>query len=251
MKTRLSFLLTVALVPLFVAAPNPVRAHKLNTSYTNLIAEDAALKVRVRLDDFDLLKIGIDQDGDSLLFYEELEAGLDDAFAFVEGHIRLKADGQPLSLVRGSGDITPDNKGNMFANLYFSAELEAPVGALEVWIGWPERFGDAHKNLARISLPGQPLVQAVFSGRVAAADLCRAAIAVGAAIRVCGPRGGAHFPRLRPRPVSAGADCGRRSAAQSGQGRHSLYRGPTASPSAWRPLKSSACRASGSRRASP
>lgn len=163
MKTRLSFLLTVALVPLFVAAPNPVRAHKLNTSYTNLIAEDATLKVRVRLDDFDLLKIGIDQDGDSLLFYEELEAGLDDAFAFVEGHIRLKADGQPLALVRGSGDITPDNKGNMFANLYFSAELAAPVGALEVWIGWPERFGDAHKNLARISLPGQPLVQAVFS----------------------------------------------------------------------------------------
>lgn len=163
MKTRLSFLLTVALVLLFVAAPNPVRAHKLNTSYTNLIAEDAALKVRVRLDDFDLLKIGIDQDGDSLLFYEELEAGLDDAFAFVEGHIRLKADGQPLALVRGSGDITPDNKGNMFANLYFSAELAAPVGALEVWVGWPERFGDAHKNLARISLPGQPLVQAVFS----------------------------------------------------------------------------------------
>ena len=163
MKTRLSFLLTVALVPLFVAAPNPARAHKLNTSYTNLIAEDAVLKVRVRLDDFDLLKIGIDQDGDSLLFYEELEAGLDDAFAFVEGHIRLKADGQPLALVRGSGDITPDNKGNMFANLYFSAELAAPVAALEVWVGWPERFGDAHKNLARISLPGQPLVQAVFS----------------------------------------------------------------------------------------
>ena len=47
--------------------------------------------------------------------------------------------------------------------MYFSAELEEPVNELEVWVGWPERFGDAHKNLAKIMLPGQPLVQAVFS----------------------------------------------------------------------------------------
>lgn len=163
MTTRLSFALTFALIPLFFAAPSPVLAHKLNTSYTNLIVEDAALKVRVRLDDFDLLKVGIDQNGDSLLFYEEMEAGLDAIFAFVEGQVRLRANGRPLPLVRGRGDITPDNKGNMFANLYFSAAVEEPVGELEVWIGWPAHFGDAHKNLAKIILPGQPLVQAVFS----------------------------------------------------------------------------------------
>lgn len=161
MKTRLSFLLAFAL--LFFALPSTVCAHKLNTSYTNLIAEDDALKVRVRMDDFDLMKIGIDQNGDSLLFYEEIEAGLDDIFAFVEGHIRLRADGQPLDLVRDRGDITPDNQGNMFANVYFNAPLEGSVGELEVWIGWPERLGDAHKNLAKVMLPGQPLVQAVFS----------------------------------------------------------------------------------------
>ena len=163
MKTRLSFLLTFAFVLLFFATSSPVHGHKLNTSYTNLIAEDDALKVRVRLDDFDLLKIGIDQDGDSLLFYEEIEAGLDDVFAFVEEQMRLRANGEPLTLVRDRGDITPDNQGNMFANVYFSAELEEPVNELEVWVGWPERFGDAHKNLAKIMLPGQPLVQAVFS----------------------------------------------------------------------------------------
>ena len=97
MKTRLSLTFTSALVLLFFATPSTVRAHKLNTSYTNLIAEDAALKVRVRMDDFDLLKIGIDQDGDSLLFYEEMAAGLDDIFAFVEEQMRLRADGQPLT----------------------------------------------------------------------------------------------------------------------------------------------------------
>ena len=163
MKTRLSLTLTFAIVLLFFAFPSTVRAHKLNTSYTNLIAEDAVLKVRVRMDDFDLLKIGIDQNGDSLLFYEEMAAGLDDIFAFVEEQMKLRANGQPLTLVRDRGDITPDNKGNMFADLYFSSELKDPVSELEVWIGWPERFGGAHKNLAKIMLPGQPLVQAVFS----------------------------------------------------------------------------------------
>ncbi len=163
MKTRLSLLLILAFALLFVAFASPVRAHKLNTSYTNLIAEDAALKVRVRMDDFDLFKIGIDQNGDSLLFYEEIEAGLDDVFAFVEQQMRLRANGELLTLVRDRGDITPDNQGNMFANLYFSAEMETPVNELEVWVGWPERFGDAHKNLAKVMLPGQPLVQAVFS----------------------------------------------------------------------------------------
>lgn len=163
MKTRLNSILTFAFALLFFASPNTVRAHKLNTSYTTLIAEGDALKVRVRMDDFDLLKIGIDQNGDSLLFYEEMVAGLDDIFAFVEEQMRLRANGQPLTLVRDRGDITPDNKGNMFANVYFSAELEEPVNELEVWVGWPERFGEAHKNLAKIMLTGQPLVQAVFS----------------------------------------------------------------------------------------
>ena len=163
MKTRLSFLLTFALVLLFFATPHAVRAHELNTSYTNLIAADDTLKIRVRMDDFDLLKIGIDQNGDSLLFYEEMEAGLDDIFAFVEKQMRLRANGEPLTLVRDRGDITPDNKGNMFANVYFSAESEEPINELAVWVGWPEHFGGAHKNLAKVMLPGQPLVQAVFS----------------------------------------------------------------------------------------
>ncbi|MYA23014.1 MAG: hypothetical protein F4Z30_09640, partial [Gemmatimonadetes bacterium] len=103
MKTRLNLILTFAFVLLFFATPHTVRAHKLNTSYTNLIAEGTTLKVRVRLDDFDLLKIGIDQDGDSLLFYEEIEAGLDDVFAFVEEQMRLRANGEPLTLVRDRG----------------------------------------------------------------------------------------------------------------------------------------------------
>ena len=230
MKTRLSLILTFAFVLLFFATPHTVRAHKLNTSYTNLIAEDDALKVRVRLDDFDLLKIGIDENGDSLLFYEEIEAGLDDVFAFVEKQMRLRANGEPLTLVRERGDITPDNQGNMFANVYFSAEVEEPINELEVWVGWPERFGDAHKNLAKIMLPGQSLVQAVFSAESPQQTFAGEKSLWGPSIRVHGPRGGAHFSRLRPRYVSTGADRGGRSAAHSGQGRYGLYRCPQHHP---------------------
>ena len=95
----------------------------------------------------------------------------------------------------------------MFANVYFSAELEEPVNELEVWVGWPERLGTRTKlgqdHVARSA--ARP--SRVFGGS-AAADLCRREVAVGPSIRVHGARGGAHFPRLRPRHVSVGADRG-------------------------------------------
>ncbi|HIG53779.1 MAG TPA: HupE/UreJ family protein [Candidatus Handelsmanbacteria bacterium] len=160
---RMSFLWACALVVSSLAAPAAVGAHKINTSYTNLVVSADTLKMRVRYDDFDLIKIGLDQDGDDLLFYEEMEAGLDLAFDFVEENITLTINGQAVVLIRGKGDITPDNKGNMFANLYFGVRLESPFEELNVQVGWPERFGDDHKNLGQILLPGQPLVQAIFT----------------------------------------------------------------------------------------
>ena len=164
MKTRLSLILTFAFVLLFFATPHTVHAHKLNTSYTNLIAEDNVLKVRVRMDDFDLLKIGVDQDGDSLLFYEEMEAGLDDVFAFVEEQMRLRANGQPLTLVRERGDITPDNKGQYVCQRV----LQCRVGGARqrAWRSGSvgrSALGTRTKIWPKIMLPGQPLVQAVFS----------------------------------------------------------------------------------------
>lgn len=160
---RMSFLWACALVVSSLAAPAAVCAHKINTSYTNIVVSADTLKMRVRYDDFDLIKIGLDQDGDDLLFYEEMEAGLDQAFAFVEGNITLTINGQAVTLIRGKGDITPDNKGNMFANLYLGAPLDSPFEELNVQVDWPEHFGDDHKNLGQILLPGQPLVQAIFT----------------------------------------------------------------------------------------
>ena len=151
------------LLVLLVAVPAAVEAHKMNTSYTNLVVGADTLKVRVRIDDFDMLKMGLDQDGDGLLFFEEMEAGIDQAFAFVEENIEFRIDGQLLVLRRGRGDVGPDNKGNIFVNLYFGAPLAAPANEVEVRIGFVEHFGEDHKNLAKVLLPGQPLVQAIFT----------------------------------------------------------------------------------------
>ena len=148
---------------LALAAPNEALAHKINTSYTNLVVSADTLKVRVRFDDFDMLKMGLDEDGDGLLFFEEMEAGLDEAFGFVEENLKLTINGQNITLLRGQSDVSPDNKGNMFANLYMGAPLKEPFESLEVVVDWPERFGDEHKNLGKILLPGQPLVQAIFT----------------------------------------------------------------------------------------
>jgi hypothetical protein len=154
---------TWVLIALGLTGPRTVSAHKINTSYTNLVVSADTIKVRVRFDDFDMMKIGLDQDGDGLLFYEEMEAGLDQTFAFAQENLKLRVNGERVVLLRGKGDISPDNKGNMFANLYMGARLTAPATRLEVQVDWPERFGDDHKNLAKILLPGQPLVQAIFS----------------------------------------------------------------------------------------
>ena len=148
---------------LVVVGAGQVDAHKINTSYTNLVVREDSLKLRVRFDDFDMLKIGLDQDQDGLLFYEEMVAGIDQAFDFAEENMVLRINGQRIVLTQGKGEISPDNDGNMFANLHFSAPLAEPCREIVVRVGWPEIFADNHKNLAKFLVPGKPLIQAVFS----------------------------------------------------------------------------------------
>jgi len=148
---------------LVVVGAGQVDAHKINTSYTNLVVREDSLKLRVRFDDFDMLKIGLDQDQDGLLFYEEMVAGIDQAFDFAEENMVLRINGQRIVLTQGKGEISPDNDGNMFANLHFSALLAEPCREIVVRVGWPEIFADNHKNLAKFLVPGKPLIQAVFS----------------------------------------------------------------------------------------
>lgn len=149
-------------------------AHKLNTSYANLVVRPDTLMLRLRIDDFDMEQLGLDSNGDGTLFYEEMQAGMPRIVDFAANHVAIQVNGEQLTLERGSTDISPDNKGNMFAVLYFGAALRSAPEQVDLHIDFFERFGDEHKSIAKVLMPGKPLEQAVF-----AVDSARQSFSVG------------------------------------------------------------------------
>ncbi len=138
-------------------------AHKLNTSYVNLVVRADTLMLRVRVDDFDMAQMGLDTNGDSALFYEEMQAGLPQIAAFVARQLSVRADGQEIRFTAGKSDISPDNKGNIFASLYFGAPLGETPEEVDVHVDFFATFGDEHKCIAKVLMPGKPLEQAIFA----------------------------------------------------------------------------------------
>ena len=61
-KNRLAW--NVGVILLLLVSAGRLGAHELGTSYIRLAAEADTLQVNVALDNFDMLKIGLDQDGD-------------------------------------------------------------------------------------------------------------------------------------------------------------------------------------------
>jgi hydrogenase/urease accessory protein HupE len=140
-----------------------VWAHKLNTSYANLVARTDTLMLRVRIDDFDMEQMGLDTDGDGALYYEEMEAGLPQIADFISAHLRVDVNGRRVSFERGTTDISPDNKGNIFAVVYLGAHLPEPPEQVDIDVDFFSTFGDEHKCIAKVLLPGKSLEQAVFA----------------------------------------------------------------------------------------
>ena len=160
-KNRLAW--SVGVILLLLVSAGKLGAHELGTSYIGLTADADTCKVNVSLDNFDMLKIGLDQDGDGALSDEEMTAGLDQLFAYVERDLSLRINDQPVALVRDKGEFVPDGHGNTFGELHWEAVLAERTAVLAARIGWPARLGDNHKTIARIFLPGQSRVIAVFS----------------------------------------------------------------------------------------
>jgi len=151
----------LVLIALFLA--DSALAHKLNTSYANLVVRADTLMLRVRIDDFDMAQMGLDTNGDSTLFYEEMQAGLPQITDFVARQLRVQVDGEVVALSAGPAGIDPDNKGNTFASLYFGASLSESPEEVDVHVDFFTTFGDEHKCIAKVLLPGKPLEQAVFA----------------------------------------------------------------------------------------
>jgi hypothetical protein len=151
-----------SLLGFFSALPAP--AHVIYTSYTTLIVKPDTLKLMVVIDEYDLLtSFDLDENGDGMLWREEMLDGVAEVFGFLEERVSVSADGRPLRLTRFKGDVRPDNKGNMFLNLFFKSAVEELPMEVEMEIDLFDAFGADHKNLAKILMPERPLQQAVFT----------------------------------------------------------------------------------------
>ena len=156
------WLLGGALLALFLGSP--VFGHNINTSYTTLIVRPDTLKLMVVVDEYDLLQsFDLDGNQDGVLWREEMLEGVPAVFDFIEQKVGLEVDGRSLVLERSKGTVQPDDKGNLFVNLYFRVGLKDPAVEVEMEIDFCADFGETHKNLAKILRPGKPMQQAVFA----------------------------------------------------------------------------------------
>ena len=161
-RGRGDWFLQGALLALFFVGP--AFGHNINTSYTTLIVRPDTLKLMVVVDEYDLLQnFDLDGNRDGVLWREEMLKGVPEIFDFIEQRVALEVDGRPLDLERLKGTVQPDNKGNMFVNLFFRVGLKDPVVEVEMTIDFCADFGEIHKNLAKILRPGKPMQQAVFA----------------------------------------------------------------------------------------
>ena len=138
-------------------------AHKLNTSYTNLVVRQDTLMLRFRIDDYDMAQLGLDTNGDSTLFFEEMSAGLPAVADFVSNQVQILVNDKLVELELGKTDISPDNKGNTFAIVYLGGKLDAIPMTAELTINFFDRFGPEHKSIGKVLLPGYSLEQVIFS----------------------------------------------------------------------------------------
>ncbi|MAN24183.1 MAG: hypothetical protein CME10_07950 [Gemmatimonadetes bacterium] len=138
-------------------------AHKLNTSYANLVIRQDTLMLRFRIDDYDMAQLGLDTNGDSTLFFEEMSAGLPEVADFVSREVEILVNDKPVPLQLGKTDINPDDKGNTFAIVYLGGKLDAIPVTAELKINFFDEFGSEHKSIGKVLMPGHSLEQVVFS----------------------------------------------------------------------------------------
>ena len=144
--------------------PPAVYAHEINTSYTELAIVADTLRLKVELDEGDLMRtFPLDDNGDQMLWRNEMLAGVDTVSGFMETHLALEVDGVSVELQRWDGKVRRDGDGNAFLAVYFIVPLDEAPAEIDLKVGFCGLLSESHKNLAKILVPGRPLEQTVFS----------------------------------------------------------------------------------------
>jgi hypothetical protein len=145
----------------FIAAP--AGAHDLNSSYTAVVVTPDSLQAAFTFDLSDLNRnFGIDTDHDENITRDELLAAMPAISDYVEQSVALAVNFSPAELERRPGGFTQDDFGNIFINFNFGKKLNGLPAEISLNIDFFKKFGEQHKNLAKIVV-GEQIQQAVFS----------------------------------------------------------------------------------------
>lgn len=162
---RLSSLVAVCMA---LVTAGPARAHQIDTSYLTVIARPDTLKLVLVIDESILLRgFQFDRNNDGTLWREEMLAGVPEVFEYAASHMTLQADGQALPLERVSGNVQPDNDGNMYISVLWRAAMRQPAVDLGIGTSFADRLGPDHRVLVKILRQDQPMVQAVLNADTA------------------------------------------------------------------------------------
>ena len=147
----------------FFAGAAPLLAHAINTTLTHIWVSSERLRVQITIGEKDLLRYGLDANGDGYLWRDEMEAGIDTAFDRVEPGLKITLDGAEASLEREKGRVRLDTDRDQVMDLFFVFPLDSQPGKLVLENTFFAEFDPDHRNLIKLVAANQPLQQAVFT----------------------------------------------------------------------------------------
>ncbi|MHA4868632.1 HupE/UreJ family protein [Duganella sp. PWIR1] len=148
MMQRLLFVL------LLCCAALPAQAHKPSDSYLSLDVQDQRITGQwdIALRDLDYA-IGLDQDGDGQLTWDEVRARHAAIAAYALEHLRIAADGAACRITPGAQLIDHHTDG-AYTVLRFEAACAAPVTMLDIGYRLFADLDPQHKGLLRLTHDG-------------------------------------------------------------------------------------------------
>jgi hypothetical protein len=141
----------------------PLWAHATNTSMTHIWVSSERLRLQITIGEKDLLRYGLDQNGDGILWRAEMEKGIDTVFAHVTPGLKIELDGQSIALEREKGRVRLDSDRDQVMDLFFVFPLTGEPHKLVLENRFFTEFDRDHRNLIKLVAAGQPLQQAVFN----------------------------------------------------------------------------------------
>ncbi len=139
-------------------------AHQINTSYTTVLTHTDTVKVMLAIDEADLIRtFGLDGNADGYIWRDEALGGAAKVGEHLQAGTALVVDGQPVELRVSGTEVGQDRDGNLFLYTYLVTPVRRLPHTLGLSLSFVADLGEQHKNLVKVLVPDQPLLQAVIS----------------------------------------------------------------------------------------